>query len=71
MQAHIDELCTITNQLINIDHPRLQVKIYIYYFRISNEDIAFTLLRNYLPSFHTSMVTFSYCIDELYMELLC
>jgi hypothetical protein len=53
MQAHIDELCTIANQLINIDHP------------IFNEDMAFTLLRSYLPSFHTSMVVFSYCNDEL------
>jgi hypothetical protein len=59
MQAHIDQLRTIANQLINIDHP------------ISNEDMAFTLLRSYLPSFHTSMVAFSHCIDELYMELVC
>jgi hypothetical protein len=59
MQAPIDELCTIANQLISIDHP------------ISNEDMAFTLLRNYLPYFHTSMVVFSYYIDELYMELIC
>jgi hypothetical protein len=56
---HIVELHTIVYQLISIDHP------------ISNEYMAFTLLRSYLPSFHTSMVAFNYFIDELYMELIC
>ncbi len=58
MQVRIYELCTIVNQLTNIDHP------------IFNENMTFSLLGNYLPSFHTTMVAFSYCIDELYMELI-
>jgi hypothetical protein len=35
------------------------------------EDLAFTLLRSLPLSFHTLVVSFNTCIDQLYMKLIC
>jgi len=35
------------------------------------ENLACTFLRSLPPSFHTLVVSFSTCIDQLSMELIC
>jgi hypothetical protein len=45
--------------LANIDH------------QISDEDLAFTLLGNLPPSFHTLVVSLNTHTDQLFMELVC
>ncbi len=58
MQAHINKLHLIVDQLTNIDHP------------ISNEDLSFTFLGNLPSSFHTLVVPFSTYINELSIKLI-
>ncbi len=59
VQAHIDKLQMIANQLTNIDH------------QVFNEDLTFTLLGILPPSFYTLVVSLSTHIDQLSMELVC
>ncbi len=58
MQAHINKLHLIVDQLTNIDHP------------FSNEDLTFTFLGNLPPSFHTLVVPFSTYTNELSVDLV-
>ncbi len=53
MQAHIDKFWMIAYQLANIDH------------QVSNEDLAFTLLKSLPPSFHTFVVSLNTYIDQI------
>jgi hypothetical protein len=59
MQVHIDKFQMIIDQLTNIDH------------QVSDENLAFTLLVNLPPSFHTLVVSFNTHITILSMELKC
>jgi hypothetical protein len=59
VQAHIDKLQMIANQLTNNDHQ-------VFY-----EDLTFTLLGNLPPSFYTLVVSINTHIDQLSMELVC
>ncbi len=59
MQAHIDKLWMIADELVNIDHQ-------IFY-----EDLTFTLLKSLSLSFHAFVVSHSTHIDQLSMDLVC
>jgi hypothetical protein len=66
VQAHIDKLWMIVDQLINIHHQ-------IFY-----EDLAFTFLgilsssfSNLSSFFHTLVVSFSTHINQLFMGFVC
>jgi len=58
MQAHINNLCMIANELANI-HPQV-----LY-------GLGITLFKNSLPSFHTLVVLLTTQIDKLSMEFAC
>jgi len=59
VQAHIDKFQMIADQLTNTYHQG------------SNEDLSFTLLRYWPPSFHTFVLSLSIHNDQLFMELVC
>jgi hypothetical protein len=48
----------IANQLVNID------------YQVFDEDLACTFLKNFSPSFHIVVFSFSICTNQLSMELI-